>query len=102
MEKVTISLSKAQREFVEAQVAEGSYRSVSAYLEALVRAERKRKAEEKLLALVREAEESGPATPMTREDWDDLKRRVWERDAQSKEGARGKSRQTKRRRTGSG
>jgi putative addiction module CopG family antidote len=98
MEQVTISLSKAQREFLEAQVAEGAYRSVSACLEALIRAERKRKAEEKLLALVREAEESGPATPMTREDWENIRREALEQLAKEKE-QRGQSRKSARGRT---
>ena len=102
METLNISLSKAHREFVEAQVTEGGFSSVNKYFDALLRAERRRKAEEKLLALVKEAEESGPATPMTREDWDNLKRQVWEREAQAKGSARGKSRQTNRRRARSG
>lgn len=98
METVTISLSKAHKEFVEAQMAEAGFRSVSKYIDTLLRAERRRKAEEKLLALVQEAEASGPATPMTREDWDNLKRRVWERHEQAKRSGRGKSRQKNSRR----
>jgi hypothetical protein len=31
----------------------------------------------------REAMESGPATPMTRDDWDELERNVWERHGQA-------------------
>ncbi len=30
-------------------------------------------------ARLREAMESGPAAPMTRDDWDELERNVWER-----------------------
>ncbi len=88
MEKITISLTKAEQEFVEAQAAECGHRSASAYVAALVRAERKRKAEEKLLALVREAEESGPSTPMTKEDWEDIRREVAERLAKQKKKAK--------------
>jgi antitoxin ParD1/3/4 len=101
METVTISLSKAHKEFVEAQMAEGGFGSVSKYIDALLRAERRRQAEAKLVALVQEAEASGPATPMTKEDWDNLKRRVWERVAKAKESSRGKGRQKTRRRAGS-
>jgi hypothetical protein len=43
---------------------------------------RKQEIEAKLL----EALEGGPATPMTREDWDELKRRVWERHAGRQDG----------------
>jgi antitoxin ParD1/3/4 len=92
METLTIQLTKAQKAFAEAQAAEGGYRSVSKYLEDLLRAERRRKAEEELEKLILEAEASGPPTPMTREDWDNLKRRVWERheQAQVKGSSRGK------------
>jgi Arc/MetJ-type ribon-helix-helix transcriptional regulator len=93
MESVTINLSKSQRAFIEAQMAEGRIRSVSKYFDTLLRAERRRKAEERLVQLVKEADESGPPTPMTREDWDELKRRVWQREAQAKETPRGQGRQ---------
>jgi antitoxin ParD1/3/4 len=94
---VTISLSRMHKEFVEAQAAQGGFPSVSTYLDALVDAERRRKAEEQLIALVQEAEKSGPATPMTSADWDNLKRRVRQREALSKGSVRGKNRQTRRR-----
>ena len=84
MATVTITLSKAHLEFVEEQASAGGFRSVSAYIDSLVRAERKRKAEEKLLALVREAEESGPSTPMTPEDWEVIRREVADRVAEGR------------------
>lgn len=84
MEKMTVTLTKDQRAFVEEQIAEGGHRSASAYLKALLAAERRRKAEEKLVAMVREAEESGPATPMTREDWENLRRKAMTRLAEEK------------------
>ena len=101
METLTISLPKAQKEFLEAQAAADGFNSVSKYLDALLRAEHRRKAEEKLLQLVQAAEASGLATPMTREDWDNLKRRVWERETQSKGSSRGTGREKGRRRVGS-
>jgi hypothetical protein len=39
----------------------------------------RRQAKQALEAKLSEALSSGPATPMTREDWDTLERRVWER-----------------------
>ena len=102
METLTIKLSDAHREFVEAQTATRGFKSVSAYIDALLREERRRQAEEKLLQLVKEAEESGPATPMTREDWDELKSRVWKREGQSKGTRRGRNTQNKRRPARSG
>ncbi len=76
METLTISLSKGHLEFVQEQVATGGFRSVNAYMDKLLRAERRRKAEEKLLALVQEAEASGPATEWTTEDWEAIRREV--------------------------
>jgi antitoxin ParD1/3/4 len=84
METLTIKLTKAQKEFAEAQAAEAGYRSVSKYLEDLLRAERRRKAEEELEKLILEAEASGPPTPMTREDWDQLKEKAMRRLAREK------------------
>ncbi len=97
MATLTIKLSKDQRAFIEEHLAETGCKSVDTFIDSLIRAEQRRRAEEKLVRLVREADESGPATPMTREDWDDLKRRVWQRHAQAKETSRGKSRQKNRR-----
>ena len=67
MATLNISLPKPLKDFVDDQVSAGSHSNASAFIAALVRAERKRRAEEKLLALVREAEESGPSTPWTPE-----------------------------------
>jgi hypothetical protein len=41
--------------------------------------EQKRQAKRNLETKLREALLSGPAEPMTREDWDMLERRIWER-----------------------
>ena len=68
--------------FIEAQMATEGYASASEYLRTLIREAQKRQAKQALEAKFREALESGPATPMTREDWDELHRRVWERDGQ--------------------
>jgi antitoxin ParD1/3/4 len=85
METLIIKLTKAQKEFAEAQAAEAGYRSVSKYLEDLLRAERRRKAEEELEKLILEAEASGPPTPMTREDWDRLREKALRQIAEEKE-----------------
>ncbi len=83
MVALKISLPKPLKEVVDDQVATGAYEDASALVAALVKAERKRRAEQKLLQLVKEAEESGPSTPMTPEDWkwirDEVKRRVAEK-----------------------
>ncbi len=92
MATLTVSLSKPLKEFVDDQIAVGNYGSASAFFSALVQAERKRKAEEKLLALVKEAEESGPATPWTAEDMQRIRREGLKRLAASKKEHHGTSR----------
>ena len=76
METLTITLPGEIKAFLEEQAGqEGA--SVSEYLGAMLgeaRARQRERAEirEKLLEAVR----SGPATPMTRQDWDDIRREV--------------------------
>jgi Arc/MetJ-type ribon-helix-helix transcriptional regulator len=65
--------------FIEAKMASEGYASASEYLRGLIREAQKHQAKVELEAKLREALESGPATPMTREDWAELERRVWER-----------------------
>lgn len=84
METLTIKLTKDQKAFVEEQMAEGGYRSVSKYLKDLLDAEQRRLAEDELVRLVEEAEASGPPTPMTREDWDRLREKAMQRLAEEK------------------
>jgi len=95
METLSIKLSKARREFVEAEAAERGFKSVNAYLDALLRAEQRRKAEEKLLQLVKEADDSGPATPLTKQDWEEIRREGMRR-LRKEQSPHGKSRQKSR------
>jgi antitoxin ParD1/3/4 len=60
------------KEFVDNQVAEGRYSSVSEYIRELIRDDEKRKAENRLEALLREGLES-EETDLTREDFDDIR-----------------------------
>jgi len=69
MTTMNISLPDEMKVFVEAQMAQEGYASASEYLRALIRDAQKRRAKRELEAKFREALESGPATPMTREDW---------------------------------
>jgi antitoxin ParD1/3/4 len=79
MTTITLSLPESLREFVEEQVAKGGFGSADAFLLALVREAQKREAKAKLEALLLEGLESGPATPMTPEEWADIRREVRER-----------------------
>jgi antitoxin ParD1/3/4 len=69
MTTMNISLPDEMKSFVETQMAEEGYASASEYLRALIREAQKRRAKQALEAKLIEGLESGPATPMTREDW---------------------------------
>ncbi|MGA2186544.1 MAG: type II toxin-antitoxin system ParD family antitoxin [Bryobacteraceae bacterium] len=74
MQTMNISLPDPLKEFVDNQVGSGRYSSVSEYVRDLIRDDEKRKAQEKLEALLLEGIQSGQPTDMTRRDWDDIRR----------------------------
>lgn len=75
MKTVTISLPESLKEYIDAEVANGDFGTVSEYLRALLRDDRKHKAQEKLEAMLLEGLESA-ASEMTPEDWQDVKHQV--------------------------
>lgn len=75
MDDIRISLSGAERGFVDEQVAAGGYASPADYVAALVHSEARAKAQEKLEALLLEGLEGEP-TEMTEADWDALQTRA--------------------------
>lgn len=76
MTSLNVSLPEPMRKFIESEVKRGGYSTPSEYVHALVRAEQKRNAENHLERLLLHGQGSGPATAMTRKDWDDIRRRV--------------------------
>ncbi len=74
MQTINISLPDQLKEFVDDQVNSGRFSSVSEYVRDLIRDDEKRKAQEKLEALLMEGIQSSGATEMRREDWDDIRR----------------------------
>lgn len=74
MPTMNISLPDAMKQFIEGQVAEGGYSSVSEYVRALVRDAQHQHAKARLEALLLEALDSGDATVMTPGDWDAIRR----------------------------
>lgn len=74
MQTMNISLPDQLKDFVEDQVGSGRYSSVSEYVRDLIRDDEKRKAQDKLEALLIEGIQSGEPTEMTRQDWDDIRR----------------------------
>lgn len=68
MQSMNISLPDPLKQFVDAQIAQGRYSSVSEYVRELIRADEKRKAEERLETLLREGLQ-GEEAEFTHEDW---------------------------------
>jgi len=78
MTTMNISLPESMKEFIDEQVRKDGYGTVSEYLRALVRAEQKRQAEQRLYDLLLEGLNS-PRSEMTGADWEDIRREVRER-----------------------
>ncbi len=83
MTTLNISLPEQMRTFIEEQTRSGGYSTASEYIRALVRNDQKRQARERLDALLLEGLESGDPIPMTPDAWDDVRREVRERIAES-------------------
>ena len=73
MQTMNISLPDQLKEFVDGQVGSGRYSSPSEYVRDLIRDDEKRKAQEKLEALLMEGIRSSGPTEMTRENWTDIR-----------------------------
>jgi antitoxin ParD1/3/4 len=76
MQTMNISLPDQLKDFVDERVGSGRYSSVSEYVRDLIRDDEKRKAQEKLEALLMEGIQSGKPTGMTRQDWEDVRRQA--------------------------
>jgi antitoxin ParD1/3/4 len=75
-----LNISDQDLAFIQEQ-ARGVSQTPEQYIAALVRAEHRRRALADLEAKLLEGLESGPATEMTRADWEELRRQVRERAA---------------------
>src|SRR5687767_14419501 len=92
---MTIAIHEALQEFVDAQVAKGRFDSAEGYVAGLICQDMEREArglptlcddvpgdvmedlgmtQEEFEAEVQKGIDSGPATPMTREDWESIRR----------------------------
>jgi antitoxin ParD1/3/4 len=79
METMNIALPDSMKHFVQDRVSEGGYSSVSEYVRDLIRSDQRRKAEERIDALLLEGLDSGPPIPVTPEYWEEKKRKLTER-----------------------
>ena len=73
MQTMNISLPDPLKEFVEHEIADGRYSSVSEYIRELIRGDEKRKAQDRLETMLLEGL-AGESTEMTRQDWDDIRK----------------------------
>ncbi len=73
---MNVSLPDTLKEYVEEQVTSGGYGTSSEYLRELIRADKKRKAQERLESLLLEGLESGAPVAVTSEFWKELWGRV--------------------------
>ena len=74
MTSLNISLPKQMKEFVESQVQQGGYSTPSEYVRALLRAERKRRAEAELDELLLQGLNSGEPIEVTPPFWEAKRR----------------------------
>ncbi len=72
MESMNISLPDPLKQFVDRQIAQGRYSSVSEYVRELIRADEKRKAEDELETKLLEGLNS-PKTALTAAEWKEIR-----------------------------
>lgn len=73
MQSMNISLPEPLKKFVDGQIAQGRYSSVSEYVRELIRADEKRKAAAELEAKLLEGINSAE-TELTSADWDAIRK----------------------------
>ena len=90
MASINISLSDELKRYVEDQVKSGAYGNVSEFIRSLLRDQQKREAQERLELLLLEGIASGSDGPMSKSDWQELRRAAVERATQKNRGASGR------------
>lgn len=73
---MSIAIPPELRMFVESRVSSGEYGNTSEYFRELVRRDKRDQAVARLRAMITEGFESGPATPLTSEDIEDIRQRA--------------------------
>ena len=75
MQTMNVSLPDPLKQFVDNQIAEGRYSSVSEYIRELIREDEKRRAEHRLESLLLEGLESKESR-FTRKDLDEIRKQA--------------------------
>lgn len=86
MSSLNISLPQSLKDYVEEQVKQSGYSTPSEYVRELLRDDQKRRAEEKLEALLLEGLNSGEPIEVDENFWKDLRRDLVERVQRKKKG----------------
>jgi antitoxin ParD1/3/4 len=81
MNTMNIAIPKQLKSFVQRQVERRGYSSVSEYVRDLIRGDQERQAITTLEAEFLKGLDSGPATPMTQQDWQEIREEVRRRTA---------------------
>jgi antitoxin ParD1/3/4 len=81
---LNISLPESLKEYVETQVEQSGYSTPSEYIRQLVRDDQKRRAEERLEALLLEGLDSGEPVEITPERWEQKRQQLIARYAKRK------------------
>jgi antitoxin ParD1/3/4 len=71
---MNVSLPAALRSWIDEQVTRRGFATASEYIRQVLREERERQARRRIDAALLEGLGSGPASPMTTADWDDIRR----------------------------
>src|SRR5215472_4918502 len=87
MATLTISLPDHLKALIDAEVAAKGYRSPGEYIGLLIQKAHLEKHREKIEQLLLDGLNSGPATPLTRQDWKDIEEEALARLAQEKKDA---------------
>ncbi|MBL8824664.1 MAG: type II toxin-antitoxin system ParD family antitoxin [Planctomycetia bacterium] len=84
MDTLNISLPKVLKRYVQQRVRHGGYGNTSEYVRELIRTEQKQRAHAELEAMLLEGIQSGPATEMTKANWNKLRERLKSKAKQQK------------------
>ena len=80
-----VALNSEWEKLIKEKVQSGQYPTPEAVVEEAMRLLKERdQAEDRLEALLQEAEDSGEATEMTEQDWENIRREVHQRHAERK------------------
>jgi len=71
---MNISLPPTLKDWVDEQVSRRGFGTASEFVRQMLREEQQRELRQRIDAALVEGIESGPSTPMTTQDWDDIRR----------------------------